>query len=268
MADRKKKAKREYQVPNLRRGIRIMETLAGHPHGMTMSELARALDLPNNSVFRITRTLMELGYLQRDKDSRKVSMTRKLLGIGYSAVMSHSVVEESLEEMRLLRDKTGETVLISTLGELETVILEQIVGTHQFKFFVEPGARLPLHASAHGKVFLAYLPPDEQNAILKKIELTRFNENTLTTRTAIKKECKKIRELHYATDESEQIHGVHCVAAPIRDHRGYPIAAMTITGPETRLSQSLFPEIGRLLVEHTGRISRKFGYDASSATAD
>jgi DNA-binding IclR family transcriptional regulator len=263
MTKKKKAGKREYQVPNLRRGIRIMETLSHHPNGLKMSELAKILDLPNNSVFRITRTLMDMGYLQRDTESRRVSLTRKLLGVAYAAVSEHSLVEEALEEMRLLRDKTGETVIIAILADTESIVLEQVVGLHPFKFFVEPGSHIPLHTSAHGKAILAFLPDDEREELIDRIKLNRFNARTITSKKILREELEHVRQHRYAIDKGEQIQGVHCVAAPILDQKRYPIAAITVTGPENRVAETSFPEIGQMVIECTEKVSSHYDFDRS-----
>jgi predicted transcriptional regulator len=102
---------KRYIVPILERALIILEALAKAPRGMGISQLARELGMPKNSVFRILTTLYSSGYLQRDDEGRIYSLSRKILALGYEALDELSLVDKSLDVMRELRDETGETVL-------------------------------------------------------------------------------------------------------------------------------------------------------------
>ena len=251
----------DYHTPALDRALSIMELLAGQPTGLGLSEIAEALDLPKNSVFRITMTLASRGYLVRDDDSRRFRLSRKLLALGYRAAGEPNLLENARDVMRELRDMTRETVLLATLLDAEGVVLDQVLGLHPFKFVVDPGTRFQLHTSAPGKAMLAWLPAAEQERMLSRIRLTRFNRRTITTREGLLAEFGRVRELGYATDRAEEIDGVHCVGAPVFSHDGRPIAAIWTTGPCDRLPEARFDEIGRMVAGHARRISGRFGYD-------
>src|SRR5882757_1900361 len=89
-----------FQVPALDRALHILELLAAHPDGMRMREIAETLELPPNSVFRITATLEERGYLFREGDDMRYRLTRKLLALGYAAIGEGKLVENSLDVMQ------------------------------------------------------------------------------------------------------------------------------------------------------------------------
>jgi len=262
------KNEQRYHVPNLERGMAIMEFLARHPDGLSMAEIAQSLELPENSVFRITMTLANLGYLLRDPKTKRFTLSRKLLALGYAAVSEHSLVEESLESMRSLRDATKETVLLNTMLDDDGVVLEQVSGIHPFRFAVDPGTRFHLHAGAPGKAMLAWLPDWELNAILGRLKLVRLTPYTITQKRAFRGELDKIRQCGYAIDAEECFEGVHCVAAPIFNQHGYPIAAIHLTGPQARLAAEDFPATGELVRRHADEISRRFGYNTLADSAD
>ena len=257
-----KKTTSRYQVPNLTRGMAILELLARHPEGLSMVEIARSMDLPNNSVFRIATTLTDLGYLHRDPSTKAFSLTRKLLALGYKSISENSLVEESVTDMRLLRDKVKETVLLATLASKQAMILEQVSGVHPFRFMVEVGTKSPLHASAHGKAIIAFMPADEIDMTLKTIDFIKFNDNTITNIEDFKAELVKIRKQGFALDLAEEIHGVRCASAPIFNHTGYPIAALTTTGPADRLSDDLLEAAAIEVKKHADAISLKLGYNS------
>jgi DNA-binding IclR family transcriptional regulator len=251
----------DYHVPNLERALVIMEFLAQNP-GSGVSCIAEALKLPKNSVFRITMSLLRHGYLLRDDATKAFFLSRKLLALGYAATNKHTVVENSLDVMRELRDLTRETVLLGTLLSTEGVVLEQVFGSHPFKFMVDAGTRFSLHTSAPGKALLAFLPEKDRESVLKSIKLTRYNERTLTTIEAMRAELDEVRRCGYGLDRAEELDGVHCVGAPILDHNNYPVASIWMTGPSSRVPAEAFPKIGAMVTEHAARISSRLGNGA------
>jgi len=255
------KGLQRYHVPNLVRALSILELLARHADGLSMIQIAGELGFPNNSVFRVTSTLFDRGYLNRDEKSRRFTLSRKFLALGYASISEKNVVEMSIDIMRQLRDTTKETVLLATLVGESMVVLAQVPGTHPFKFMVDPGARLHVHTSAPGKALLAFLPESERASIIGRMKLVKFNARTLTAKARLRAELERVRECGYAVDHAEQLEGVHCVGAPVRNQHGYPIAAIWITGPRNRIPATSFAALGREVLDHADRISARFGYN-------
>ena len=121
-------------------------------------ELTQILGYPKNSVFRVTMTLCERGYLNRDDQSKRFMLSRKWLAMGQQTLSDKPIVPTAIDIMRQCRDAARESVLIGTLVDTYCIVLEQVLGTHPFKFSVDLGTRLHLHVSAPGKAMLAYLP--------------------------------------------------------------------------------------------------------------
>ncbi len=251
---------RRYHIPSLERALGVMECLAKEPQGLGISDLASRLGVPKNSVFRIATTLVAHGYLHRDAEGKKLTLGRKILALGYSAVDEYSLVEKSLDVMRALRDETAETVLLGTLLDDQGVVLEQVPSDQPVKFVIELGHRFPLHSAAPGKAILAYLPDPQLSEILSRMRFTRFNERTITSRSAYERELGQVRQNGYALDRGEEIKDVHCVAAPILNHRGHPVAAAWVTGPAFRLPQQDLPRVAPQVVRAARQISQRFGY--------
>ncbi len=248
------------QVPALTRGLRVLELLADHPEGLNLVETAAVLKLPVNSTQRLALTLCELGYAQRDTVSKRFFLTSKLLTVGCRGLGEQSLVERALDVMRELRDTTRETVLLGILNGDEVVCLEQVLALHPFKFMVDPGLRAALHSNAPGKAIWAHLPPAQREALLARVNLVPETPHTITTREAMAAELDRVRERGYATDCCESLEGCHCVAAPVLDHRGYPLAAVWISAPSHRLSETHFAVTGRLVRAHAERISQRLGH--------
>ncbi len=249
-----------YHVPNLDRALIILEFLASEPHGYGVSEIARRVELPKNSVFRIVSTLHAHGYLNRRDSDKTYRLSRKLLSLGYAAIDEHNLIEKSIQVMRELRDACDETTLIGTLIDNQGVVLEQVPSNQPVKVLIKIGHHFPLHTAAPGKAMLAFLPEDQCEAILDKMRLTKFNDRTITSKAKFREELAEVRELGYALDRGEELETLHCVAAPILDHRGHPVAGIWITGPASRLKTEDFERLGKIVMEHVHIISERFGY--------
>lgn len=250
----------KYNVSNLERGLDIMELLLAHPDGLGISDISRILGVPKNGVFRIANTLAEREYLIRDENSKQFKLSKRLLSMGYHSANRSGLLENALPIMRSLRDEVLETVVMCVMAENHGVVLEQVPSLHQFRFVVDTGLRFHLHSSAPGKAIMAFLPDHELDLLMDGLELKKFTNTTITSRAGMIEELQRIRETGYALDRSEEIEGVHCVAAPVMDDKSYPIAALNVTGPSYRFHGETLNRAALLVKEAAMAISIKLGY--------
>ena len=253
----------KYHVPNLERALKIIELLAEHPEGLTVTHITDDLKIPRNSVFRITATLMDNGYISRDEDTKVFQLSQKLLNLGYAAIGEQSLIEKSLSNMRALRDKFGETVPLGILHGAEGIVIEEVPGTHSFRFVLEPGRKFHLHTSAPAKAIMAFLPEEEREELITKINFEKYNERTIISPFAYRQYLTEVYQKGYAIDQAEEIEGMHCVGAPIFNQQGYPIAAIWISGPSMRLETSQLDRIGTEVKKYADNISKSLGYSAA-----
>ncbi|MCX7824542.1 MAG: IclR family transcriptional regulator [Verrucomicrobiae bacterium] len=252
----------EAGVPILDRSLQILGHLLQTPQGQSLSEIARALDFPKNTVYRILNTLCAHDYVRRDEATRLYTLSRKMATLAYDSAQDRGLLENSLDVMRRLRDVAKETVVISILDRNEGLVLEQVPSVHPFRFVCDPGTRQTIYASASTKAILAFLPDRERDAALKGVMFKRLTATTISSRAKFEKTLAAVRRVGYAVDRAEALDGVHCVAAPIFNHQGFPVAALTITGPAERIPASQFPRLGALVVAHATEISKRLGLSA------
>ena len=250
----------KYSVPNLERALTILEHLSQCFEGLTQAEICSEFGYPKNSVYRICSSLVDRGYLQKNNDNQKFTLTRKLLAVAYGALTDDDLLELALPEMRLIRPEIKETLLVGTLLDEEGLVLAELAGTHHFNFRVERGARFYLHCTAPGKAILAFLPEDEQERYLDAIDYQVFNERTHKNKKSLKKDLDEIKARGVAYDYAEQLDGCHCVSAPIFDQQGYPVAAIWTTGPSNRLKVEDFEAVGNELRSAADAVSKQLGY--------
>lgn len=251
-----------YHVPSLVRALSIIEHLAEHREELGSAEIADALAIPRNSVFRILTTLTDYGYAHRDPENKTYGLSRKFLSVAYRAIDGQNLVERSLDQLRSLRDLTGETVLIGALTGHEGIVIEQVLSKHTIKVMVDIGQRFTMHTAAPAKAMLAFLPPAERDAAVSRITFTRFTDSTCTSAAAFLEELKVVAETGYALDRGEEVADIVCIAAPIFNHRRRPIASIWVTGPKSRVADHDIDPIRRATMLHARRISARLGYDS------
>lgn len=252
--------KPDFKVPNLERGLQILEYLVEINTSVALNSLSKDLDIPANSAGRIMSALEFYGYVQRDPATKKYALTHKMLAMTYNGASTRSLLEDSLDVMRDLRDVVEETVVISILEKNEGLVLEQIPGVHLFRFVVEPGTRQEPHSSASTKAILAFMPEGKRRAVLAKMDYPKHTAATITSPKEFLKELEEVRHKGYALDRAEAIDGVHCVAAPVLNHHGEAEAAVTITGPSNRMPLKSLDETGEQVKGFVERISERRGY--------
>ena len=244
---RKEKNQQMYTVPALERGMRILELLSEHPEGLHMSEM-ESLKLPVASLYRMLVTLVSLGYVVHEANER-YRLGRKLLSLGYRSVDDSSLVEKALGPMRELRNRTGETVMLGVLYGAEGVVIESVKSIRPVCVSVRIGHHYPLHTAAPAKAMLAFLPDRERKELLSGIVYTKFTERTVRDAEDLERELAEVRRTGIAYDRGEELPELRCAGAPIRSASGYPVAALWIGGPESRLDEKTLRKRGREVAE-------------------
>ncbi len=248
-----------FSVSSLTRGMAVMELLAKNTDGLGLVEIAGALKIPNNAVFRIASALVELGYLHRDDKSRKFRLGGKLLSLGLATVHEKNIVERSNDLMRQFRDEVKEMVALGSIlkEEAQGVVLSEFECSYLYGYRLQAGHRWPLYCTGPGKAILAFLPSQEYRELLERMTLKRFTPDTITDRRKLDREMALIRRVGYAVDRGEVLAGCHCVSAPVFDAAKYPVAAIWASGPSERMTASKFPEIGKTVIRYAELISMR-----------
>jgi DNA-binding IclR family transcriptional regulator len=244
-------------APGTERTLAILELLGRHRAGLSLTEIARELDLPVNSVFRITGTLHSRGYLQRREDDKRFVLTNKLFDLSRPQVREKSLVVCALESLKWLRDETGETTQLLACANHKMTVLEQCISSQPIKVSSTVGLQVPMYSCAPGKAVLAHLPPAELDKFFAAVTLKQFTPTTLATRSLLETDLSKTRKRGFSTDIAEGLEGIHCVAAAILDEYRYPVAAITVMSPSFRLKRDQFEKAGKLCIEAAETITRR-----------
>jgi DNA-binding IclR family transcriptional regulator len=166
--------------------------------------------------------------------------------------------------LRELAEKTGETAYMVVLDGSEVVYIEKIESqqlTGGLKMASKVGSRNPLHSCAVGKTLLSFFPEQELDRLIREKGLSRRTVNTITEPEKLKEQLRVVRTQGYAVDDEENEEGIRCLAAPVFDEKGRPVAAISVSGPAFRVTKKVLQQVLRKEVTEAAKeISRKMGF--------
>ncbi len=213
--------------------FQILETVAAHQkRGLTYSEVVARTHLAKATAHRFLKSLVALGYLRFDREAGRYFGDLKLAVLG-SAVTSHFDLKEYVRPyLQKLHADTRQTCHLGVRNGKVGVYVEKLESPEGFgfKLFSAVGKSFPLHCTAMGKILLAGLGPGQRTRLLPG-KLTPYTLNTITSRAVLAKELQAVREAGYAVDREEITRGIMCVAAPLMNHEGEAIAAISLAFP-------------------------------------
>jgi IclR family KDG regulon transcriptional repressor len=237
----------------------VMEALADEKQ-LGVSELAARLGIHKSTVYRFLSSLQQLGYVRQNAVNEKYSLSYKILDLAGRILSSIDVRQAARPIMEQISDKTRETVHLATLEQDEVIYIDKIDSSQPLRMHSYIGQKIPIHASALGKVLLAWGPNHILGDLLEKGNLRRFTDTSITDPEALREEIQKIRNQGYAEDREESVPGVRCVAAPIRNSDGLAVAAISISLPSLRFDRVNMPALQKMVCRGALEISQQMGF--------
>ena len=227
---------------SVRTTFQILDAVAdSQPIGL--SELARRLGLPKSTVQRSLSTLADLGWIRADDRSRW-ALGERVRALSDRVDDLGRLREAAVPIMGDLNSDTLETIHLAIPESGSVKLIERMDSKHVLRLVQPIGSRSPLHASSTGKSILAYLPASEIDAYLDA-GLAHVTSHTITDPDLLRAELQQVRERGYALVEEEMADGIVSVAAGIRPGGGRPIAAISVSGPVTRMTSELRIKYGQ-----------------------
>ena len=223
-----------YLVPVVRSTFRALEEIS-RAGRLSLKQVIDRTGIPKATAYRILSSLCHLGYLVRD-GRKRYCISPQLANLATEDALSEGLKQLSQPLMRRLRDKHGETVNLGRLHQGQIRYVEVVPSEHALRLHETPGASVSLHASALGRVILAFSPAELAENMLRDHQLEAFTPNTVTAPEELIGSFGRIREHGYALDCGEVSTFATCVAAPIVGADGYAVAALSISGPSSRFS--------------------------------
>lgn len=237
---------------SLVRGLSLLERLAANPDGLTLSEVAEQAELAPSTTHRLLQALHSQGFISHNAEIGVWKIDVKTFRIGNSFLEARDFVATSRPFLRKLTAATGETANLGIRDGSTAVFLAQSESPQMMRMITRLGSRAPMHASGVGKALMAWLPDDELAQVLEERGLARITENTLHDPRMLRDHLAEIRQQGYACDREEHAIGMNCVAACIHNEHAIPLAAISVSGPVARISDTRLVELGEL-VRHTAQ---------------
>lgn len=246
----------------LQRSFAMLEFIVRHSAPLTPAEIAEGLDLPKPTVYRLVEGLERQGLLRRQFGAKRVTIGPRLTDLAFSTLrfsVQYGPRRVILEA--LVRD-CGETCNIGTIDANEIVYLDRVEAKHwPLRLQFNVGSRVPLHCTAIGKLFLAFLPARQRRALLGSLQLHPHTPNTLGSRETLEAELARIREARISVDREEYLVGVVCAAVPVFSARGELRAGVAVQAPAARLPAADAERHRDRLLRAAEELSNSFGFE-------
>ncbi|MGH9373690.1 MAG: IclR family transcriptional regulator [Vicinamibacterales bacterium] len=252
-----------YRVQVLDRAAGILQILADARTDLGPADIAARLSLHKSTIHRLLAALELHGYIRKQQGTGKYSLGLKLFELGSRAVARLDLHDCAQPLAENLVEQTGETVHVCVAddGQMVSVVIAESPRTVRTPATV--GRRTPMHCTAVGKSWLAWVPADALEALLERHPPRAYTPNTIVARPALMDELRRIRACGYAVDEEEIELGLRCVGAPVRNHSGNVVAAISVAGPAFRISRKSIPVLARAVMATASRLSDALGYRPS-----
>lgn len=200
-----------------------------------ITQIAEQMQLSKSTVFGLVSTLEHLGYLRKKPDTDRYCLGLELYRLG-------NLVDADLRdlvqpELTALSELMEETINYVRPDGTDVVYLVKKESPHSMRICTKIGQRYPMYATAVGKAILAFLPEERQTQIISAARFQAYTENTILSPEQLEKSLIQIRAQGYAVDREEMEYGLICVAVPIFNGSGMPIAALSCSGPKMRMTE-------------------------------
>lgn len=249
-------------VQSLGRAFAILEEVARHREGIGLADLSKLVGLHNSTTFHLAKTMVSLGYIRQEKDSKRYRVGRPLFALAASALDEIEMVNVATPALEELSRETGESSHFAVRMGDAVVVIARTSGPGAFQLTDRVGVVRPAHCTALGKVILASLRPDQLERFLERVELKPSTAHSITESPVLLREVAEIRRSGIAYDDGEFNLEVRCVAVPVKDFTGQIIGALGISGPIWRLSNQVMQSRAKTVQAASNRLSAAFGSGA------
>lgn len=220
-------------IQSVERAAAVLRLLATSGRPLSLAELSRGMSLPKGTLHGILRTLVLVGFVEQDCDTARYRLGGTLLHLGSSYLDVNELRSHALNWADALAARSCESAWIGTLHEDQVLVIHHVFRPDDSVQTLQVGALLPAHATALGKVLLAFDPYAEA-----RLPLAPLTKQTITDPSALSAELALVRSRGWAIEDEELEEGEAALAAPIKDKRGVVVGAIGIRGAIERLARS------------------------------
>lgn len=250
------------------RAIALLRAFSPAAPALGVTDLARKLNLHKSTVHRLLATLGREGFVLQDAVTGRYRLGLPLLELGSLVITNMELRQMARPFIEEAHRACGETVHLAILDEGEVVYIDKIESTRQVRMYSQVGRRAPAHCTGLGKILLAALPAAVFDQVIQRRGLRAYTARTLTSPDAVRDHLAHVRQRGYAVDVGEHEELIRCAAAPVFDHTGHVVAAVSIAAVGVDVESTRFKEYVALVRNCARSISEALGHGRTlSATA-
>lgn len=235
---------------------------------LSLNQLIKITGFTRNRVMRLTGTLEARRYLMYDPQSEKLLPGPQLMVLGKVFERNISLIYLARPLLRDLAKKTGESATLYIRDQHDQIVLAREEGSQGIRYSVVEGQRIPVHVGASGRVILAFGPDSIAQQILKKRELPRLTDRTITDPRSLADHLEQTKIQGYAFSESEGFPDASAIAMPVFNHEDQLVATLTLAGPTTRFTSEKISWYRKELQKATNKLCGCLGWKGRSKFND
>jgi DNA-binding IclR family transcriptional regulator len=252
---RRKETRETPSIQSLDRGLLILEAVGKSDEPVSLGHLAELLGIDRSSAFRLANTLKRRGFLTNSSTGKDYVLGPSVWRLSRQYDWSSMLAKVAREQLKALAAATNETAHLAVREGRKALFIDDATANNVIAVSGQTGEFVPLYCTSHGKALLSDLDEQDLTQLFGK-QLKAYTRNTIQSIRLLALECVRIRANGFATDESEFLEGVRCVAAPIRDRNGAIIASIGISAPSSRLPKELEKDVAEKVVAAAAQIGK------------
>ncbi len=254
----------DYTVPSIDRAVQILEILSNSPNGVSLAELSQKTKIPKSTLFRILFTMQRYSIVNEDRERKVFTLGMKLIYWGNAAHEKIDLKSIAHPHLVSLSYETKESFYLAVLDDdtKEVIIIDRVDTPEVWGIVARLGTRSPFHCTATGQVMTADMREEDLDKLISEKGLKKFTPKTITSKTALKRKLKKVREQGVAVCDREYKNDLIAIAVPIYDHTGKVVASLMTAIPKNKTNNTdkVVEELVKALRREGLNISRKLGY--------
>jgi IclR family acetate operon transcriptional repressor len=250
---------RDGGVQSVDRALSIIETLAEDDEGYRLSDLAIRTGLSTSTVHRLLATLESRRFVQFDRAASKWHVGSRAFTVGASFARRRNFSTQAMPYLRKLRDLTRETANLAVVDDEFIIVLTRMESREIMRSLTQVGGRVAMVTSGVGKAVLATYSDEDVGAVIRHHGMPRLTEKSIVRPSDLFRELEKIRKQGFALDDEEACMGLRCIAAVVYNDCAEPLAAISVSGMTSRLTDHRLPEVGQIVREVAGELTVALG---------
>ena len=256
---RRKETRETPSIQSLDRGLLILEAVGRSADPVSLGHLAAMLGIDRSSAFRLANTLKRRGFLANPAAGKDYVLGPSVWRLSRQYDWSRMLATIAHDHLKALAADTNETAHLAVREGRRALFIDHVTSSHVIAISGQTGELVPLYCTSHGKALLSDLEERDLANLFGGKPLKAFTKNTIQSIRALARECESIRAQGFATDESEYLEGVRCIAAPIRDRDGAVIASIGISAPAARFPKEREKEYAERVVRAAAQVGELAG---------